>query len=123
MTTYASADEIVEEVTTKMAREPDLFLVGEVDGVVVAMVMGTFDGHRGRITRLAVRRDHRRVGMGGQLTAELERLFEARGIARIRLEVWAKNVGDMVFWEHRGYTLESDIRHFVHNLGGSSDPC
>ena len=31
MTTYASADEIVEEVTTKMARDLDLFLVGEVE--------------------------------------------------------------------------------------------
>ena len=123
MTTYASADEIVEEVTTKMARDPDLFLVGEVDGVVVATVMGTFDGHRGRIKRLAVGRDHRRVGMGGQLTAELERLFEARGITRIRLEVWAENVGGLAFWEHRGYTLEPDIRYFVHNLDGTSDPC
>jgi ribosomal protein S18 acetylase RimI-like enzyme len=123
MTSYASSGDIAGEITGKLERDPDLFLLGEVDGTVVATVMGTWDGHRGRIKRLVVATTHRRSGLGADLTNELEKRFTEKGITRLRLEVWADNAGGLAFWEARGYELQPDIRYFVRNLDASDDPC
>jgi len=123
MTSYASSGDTADEITDKLERDPDLFLVGELDGTVVATVMGTWDGHRGRIKRLAVATTHRRSGVGAAMTDQLEKRFVDRGITRLRLEVWAYNVGGLSFWEERGYELQPDIRYFVRNLDDSDDPC
>ena len=57
------------------------------------------------------------------MTDELEKRFVDRGITRLRLEVWADNVGGLFFWEERGYELQPDIRYFVRNLDDSDDLC
>ncbi len=110
-----------QEVLSKMERDPDLFLVGEIHGEVVATVMGTWDGHRGRIKRLAVRGDLRRGGYGRRMVAELERRFAERGITQLRLEVWAHNSGGLTFWEQMGYVVEPEIRYFVRSLVDGPD--
>ncbi len=123
MTSYTLSGEAADEITAKLERDPDLFLVAEADGGVVAAVMGTWDGHRGRIKRLAVRGDLRRGGLGRRMVKELERRFVERGIRRIRLEVWGHNDAGLAFWEEQGYRLEPEIRYFVRNLDDSDDPC
>ena len=123
MTSYTLSGEAADEITAKLERDPDLFLVAEAEGGVVAAVMGTWDGHRGRITRLAVRGDLRRGGLGRRMVVELERRFVERGIRRIRLEVWGHNDAGLAFWEEQGYRLEPEIRYFVRNLDDSDDPC
>ena len=42
------------DIDRKLARDPDLLLVGERDRVVVAAVMVGYDGHRGWVNYLAV---------------------------------------------------------------------
>ncbi len=123
MADYAPTGDIADEIAIRMERDPDLFLVAELDGSVVATVMGTWDGHRGRIKRLAVAQGHRRSGVGGRLTGDLEKRFLARGITKLRLEVWSHNAGGLAFWEERGWELQPDIRYFVRNLDDSCDPC
>jgi len=123
MALYPSSGDVADEITSKMRRDPDLFLVGELEGKVVATVMGTWDGHRGRIKRLAVAGAHRRSGFGAMVTDELEKRFLARGITKLRLEVWADNVGGLAFWERLGYEHQADIRYFTRNLDDSKDPC
>jgi len=123
MAAYEQSGEAADEITAKLERDPDLFLVAEADGGVVAAVMGTWDGHRGRVKRLAVRDDLRRGGLGRQMVEELERRFLERGIRRIRLEVWGHNEAGLAFWEEQGYRLEPEIRYFVRNLDDSDDPC
>ncbi|MBC8365272.1 MAG: GNAT family N-acetyltransferase [Actinobacteria bacterium] len=123
MAAYELSGDAADEITSKMDRDPDLFIVAEADGGVVAVVMGTWDGHRGRIKRLAVRSDLRRSGLGRRMVEELERRFVDAGIRRIRLEVWSHNEGGLAFWEDLGYRLQPEIRYFVHNLDDSDDPC
>ena len=123
MTSYTLSGEVADEITAKLERDPELFLVAEADGGVVAAVMGTWDGHRGRIKRLAVRGDLRRGGLGRRMVEELERRFVEHGIRRIRLEVWGHNEAGLAFWEEQGYQLEPEIRYFVRNLDDSDDPC
>ncbi|MFG1901422.1 GNAT family N-acetyltransferase [Micromonospora carbonacea] len=56
-----------------------MFLVGEAFGDVVAVVLGTYDGRRGSILRLAVHPAYRRRGIASGLVDELERRWAARG--------------------------------------------
>lgn len=48
------------EIVRKLERDAELFFVAEADDELVGVVMGTYDGRRGWIFRLAVEPTHRR---------------------------------------------------------------
>lgn len=104
------------EITVKLDHDGDLFLVGEADGVVVASVMGTYDGHRGRIKRCVVDPATQGSGFGRSLVQELERRFVARGITELRLEVWSDNTGAAAFWDSMGWEHLDAIRYYSRSL-------
>src|SRR5262249_44952035 len=66
-----------DAIVHRLERDPDLFVVGEEDGSVVAAVLGCYDGRRGWVNRLAVRAELRNRALGAQLLAELEQRFRA----------------------------------------------
>ncbi len=43
-----------DQIVSKLERDPDLFLLAELDGQVVGTVLGGFDGRRGMVYHLAV---------------------------------------------------------------------
>lgn len=108
-----------DEIVTKLDHDGDLFLLGERSGQVVASVMGTYDGHRGRVKRCVVDPVEQGTGLGRQIMAELERRFLARGITELRLEVWAENTGAQAFWSNMGWTHLEDIRYYTRSLRDS----
>jgi ribosomal protein S18 acetylase RimI-like enzyme len=76
---------------------PAVLLVAEVEGRLVGSIIGTFDGWRGNIYRLAVHPDCRR-----------------QGVARALVEKdypWA-----MSFWEAVGYRVDQRVVRRVRNL-------
>ncbi|HZO52702.1 MAG TPA: GNAT family acetyltransferase, partial [Bryobacteraceae bacterium] len=52
------------DIQRKLGVSPDLFLVGIVDGQVVATVMAGYEGHRGWLNYLAVNPEFQRRGYG-----------------------------------------------------------
>lgn len=97
------------ELAAKLARDPELFLVAESAGAVVAVVMGTYDGRRGWIFRLAVHPAHRRAGIATRLVAELESRFRKLGCPRVNLMVMPYNVEGLRFWQALGYLPVPDV--------------
>ncbi|MGY3519442.1 GNAT family N-acetyltransferase [Micromonospora sp. PTRAS2] len=97
------------ELAAKLTRDPELFLVGEAHGDVVAVVLGTYDGRRGWILRLAVHPAHRRRGIASRLVAELERRFAALGCPRVNLLVMPDNAAGLRFWQALGYLPMPDV--------------
>lgn len=91
------------EVEQKLARDPELFLVAEDEGEVVGVVMGSSDGRRGWIARLAVDPYRQGEGIGRQLVEEVERRLLASGVRRVNLLVFSENVDGAGFWERTGY--------------------
>lgn len=105
-----------QEMTTKLDYDGDLFLVVDTGDGLVGSVMGTYDGHRGRIKRCVVDPAQRGSGVGRRLVSELERRFMERGITELRLEVWADNVGAQAFWASVGWEYLEDIRYYTRSL-------
>jgi ribosomal protein S18 acetylase RimI-like enzyme len=105
------------ELEAKLTRDPELFLVaeevaeesGESSRGVVAVVMGTYDGRRGWIFRLAVHPAHRRGGIATRLVDELESRFRRLGCPRANLMVMPDNEAALRFWQTLGYLPVPDV--------------
>ena len=107
------------EVELKLRRDPELFLVAEEAGDLVGVVMGSFDGRRAWIFRLAVDPGRRREGIGRGLVAELEHRFVALGAPKVNLLVFTGNPGGRRFWEALGYPGYDDVVLHTKDLGAS----
>jgi ribosomal protein S18 acetylase RimI-like enzyme len=99
-----------EELRATLRHGPGLMLLADdPHGGVVGVVLGTFDGRRGWIHRLAVDPEHRRSGVATQLVTELERRLRARGAPRINLLVMPENEAGLAFWQRLGYLPHPDV--------------
>ena len=61
-----------KDIERKLSVQPELFLVGEREGELVATAMAGYDGHRGWVYYVAVAPGLQRAGVGRQLMAEVE---------------------------------------------------
>ena len=104
------------EIVAKLDHDPDLFLLMLDGDDAVASIMGTWDGHRGRIKRAVVDPTRQGQGLGRAIVEALEARFLERGITELRLEVWADNTGGLAFWEEMGWELLPDIRYFQRSI-------
>jgi ribosomal protein S18 acetylase RimI-like enzyme len=93
-----------DEIEKKVQRDPDLFLVAELDGRIVGAVLGGFDGRRGMVYHLAVQADQRSKGIGAELMTELEQRLKEKGCIRYYLLVTYENQEAIRFYEKRGWT-------------------
>jgi ribosomal protein S18 acetylase RimI-like enzyme len=107
----ASGREIVPraELAAKLTRDPELFLVATKDEGIAGVVMGTYDGRRGWILRLAVHPSHRRAGLASALVDELETRLANLGCPRINLLVMPDNADALRFWQAKGYLPMPDV--------------
>ena len=91
------------EVAQLRTFEPDLVLAAHDADGLVGVALGSFDGRRGWINRLAVDDRARRRGVARALAAELERRLEARGCVQVNLLVLEDNRPGQAFWTAAGY--------------------
>lgn len=91
------------EVAKKLERDPDLFLVAEVEGRVVGVIIGAWDGRRGWLHHLAVEEAYRGLGIGSALVREVEERLRAKGCLKVNLLVHAENMAARRLYQHLGY--------------------
>nr|WP_092966741.1 GNAT family acetyltransferase [Agromyces sp. CF514] len=94
------------DIERKLGVQPELFLVGESDGVPVATAMIGYDGHRGWVNYLAVDEPFRGTGLGRALMHEAERLLAERGCPKLNLQVRSSNAGVIAFYRSLGYGVD-----------------
>lgn len=104
------------EIEKKIARDPDLFLLAEMDGEVLSTVMGGFDGRRGLMYHLAVAPEYRRKGIANRLVDALEDRLRAKGCIRYYLLVTEDNEAAIRFYETRGWENMDDLYALAKNL-------
>ena len=98
-----------KDIDRKLATQPELLLVGELAGAVIASVMVGYDGHRGWINYLATSPAHRGQGFGREMMKHAEALLASRGCPKINLQIRAGNEEVRGFYESLGYVVEERI--------------
>ena len=92
-----------KDIARKLQIHPELFLVGEVQGHLMASAMFGYEGHRGWVNYLAVAPDHQKQGHAKALMQQGEALLLARGCPKINLQVRASNAAVLAFYQSLGY--------------------
>lgn len=91
------------DIQRKLEVQPELFLVGYLDGKLVASVMAGYEGHRGWVNYLAVHPDYRRRGIGKQMMERVEELLLGLGCPKINLQVRTTNREVISFYQEIGF--------------------
>lgn len=92
-----------KDIERKLTVQPELFVVGERQGQIVATAMAGFDGHRGWINYLAVSPEVQKQGLGRQLMTHVEQALTAMGCPKLNLQVRAGNAQALAFYQAIGY--------------------
>ncbi len=98
-----------EAISAFLARNPGLGFVCIVGGMVAGAVMAGHDGRRGFLYHLAVAKEHRRRGIGGELARRALDALCREGIAKCHIMVFADNEDGLSFWRGIGFEPRGDI--------------
>jgi len=97
------------DIERKMTHSPELFLVGVMNGTIVATVMAGYEGHRGWINDLAVAPEFQRHGIGAEMMRSAEERLIALGCPKVNLQVRTGNAGVVRFYESIGYKKDEVV--------------
>ncbi len=111
-----SRSDSLDEIEKKIARDPDLFLVAESNGLVVGSVIGGFDGRRGMVYHLAVASEFRGMGVGSRLMDELESRLRSKGCLKCYLLVTFDNSEAEAYYQHRDWKRMEDLHIYGKEL-------
>ena len=97
-------------VMNKEMKETKNFLAGAFLGqALVGAVLGTDDGRKGWINRLAVKPAYRRKGVAKKLVTFCTRVFQGRGIGIVCALVEEENAASLKLFGEEGFELRKDI--------------
>ena len=98
-----------KDIARKMTVQSDLFLVGVLDGEIVATLMGGYDGHRGWINYLAVSPAYRRHRFATALMRAVERKLLEMGCPKINLLIRSDNIAVKRFYDSLGFQVDAVV--------------
>jgi ribosomal protein S18 acetylase RimI-like enzyme len=98
-----------KDIQRKLTTQPELFLVAELAGQIVATVMAGFDGHRGWVNYLAVSQEYRNAGLGRALMRHVETALVERGCPKLNLQVRTTNQAVLAFYRRMGYDTDEVV--------------
>lgn len=97
------------DITRKMHVDPELLMVGVVDGQIVATVMAGYEGHRGWINYAAVHPGHRKQGHGRRMMHAAEQALAKLNCPKINLQVRSSNKDTVAFYDALGYHADDVV--------------
>ena len=98
-----------KDIARKLTVQPELFVVGEIGGELVATAMAGYDGHRGWVNYLAVAQRCRRRGLGRRLMEHIEAQLIAMGCPKLNMQVRTGNAAAVAFYERLGYVPDKAV--------------
>ncbi|MFN8309852.1 MAG: GNAT family N-acetyltransferase [Chitinophagales bacterium] len=106
-----------KEITRYLMRNPGCsFVCLNEHGDLLGTVLGGHDGRRGFLYHLAVREEHRHLGIAKKLISlSLDQLRNI-GIERCMLMVKTENDTAQQFWKKQGWEFRDDLKMFSLNL-------
>jgi ribosomal protein S18 acetylase RimI-like enzyme len=101
-----------EKVAAELSFGTAVFLLAEAEGKLVGTVLGTHDGRKGWINRLAVAPTFRRRGIARLLVAEVEARLAAVGLDITAALIESANLASLRFFREAGYVFDPEIEYF-----------
>ena len=101
-----------ERIGQELKKGNAIFLVAEVRGRLAGSVLGTHDGRKGWINRLAVCPEFRRQSIARRLVDEVESRLSRLGIEVIACLIEGWNTTSMQVFERLGYERYPGIAYF-----------
>lgn len=98
---------------TQLKRNPDLFIGAFIEGELAGVVIGSDDGRRGWVNRLAVLPEARRTGVAGALVRACEKALRKRGRRLFCATIERENMASLSLFDGLGYLLEENILYLV----------
>lgn len=101
-----------KHIQVEMQRNPH-YLLGAFDGArLVGVVIGSYDGRRGCLNRLAVDSDYRHHGIAQELVRICEERLRADGAMIIYGLVESTNIPSQTLFKKMGYVHHDTIMYF-----------
>lgn len=97
------------DIQRKRSVNPELFLVGLIQGVIVATAMAGYEGHRGWINYLAVSPDCQRQSLGRKIMEAAEQRLREMGCPKINLQVRTGNQQAIDFYRQLGFQIDDVV--------------
>ena len=98
-----------QDIARKLKVQRELFLVAELEGVVVGVVMAGYEGHRGWVNYLAVDIGQRRRGIGTALMRDAERRLRLVGCPKLNLQIRSENTTVQAFYQAIGFSEDAVV--------------
>ena len=105
----APQNDAAKDISRKLKVNPEWFLVGELDGKIVASCMAGYEGHRGWVNYLAVWPECRRQGFARRIMEEAERRLRAAGCPKINLQIRSSNADVIAFYKSIGFKIDDVV--------------
>jgi ribosomal protein S18 acetylase RimI-like enzyme len=106
-----SGRDSAERVGEACSETPDLLLVAEAEGRLVGAVVGSHDGRKGWVNRVAVSPAWRRRGIASRLVRHVESALARRGIHVIGILIEEENAGSRALFRALGYEPHAGVEY------------
>lgn len=107
----------VENLTKQVVADPDLFIGAFENGRMVGVIVGSDDGRKGWINRLAIVPYARRSGLARTLVKRCEDVLRARGRQILCVLIEEYNDASKVLFTSMGYIREEEIVYYAKRDG------
>jgi len=98
--------------TRQLAQFRDLFLVAVEGDRIIGVVLGSHDGRKGWINRLAVHPHHRREGVAAALVTACDTAIRAEEISIVCALVETGNAASAALFRRLGYADDTPVAYF-----------
>jgi ribosomal protein S18 acetylase RimI-like enzyme len=97
------------DIERKLRVNPEWFLVGKLDGRVIATCIAGYEGHRGWINYLAVSELYQRKGYAARMMQEAEKILRDAGCPKINLQIRTSNTDVIEFYQAIGFKIDDVV--------------
>lgn len=101
-----------ESLKQYIADNPDLCLCAKHEGAIIGVILGSDDGRKAWVNRVAVRPEFQRKGVAKILIAELEAAFKKRGRYVFSALIYEFNESSAALFERAGFSHAKNVRYF-----------
>lgn len=101
-----------EKIAREILQPTAIFLIAESDDRIIGAVLGTQDGRKGWINRLAVAPGFQGQGLGRRLIEAAEQRLEEAGIEIVACLIEDWNTVSQIVFTKCGYSRHDDIHYY-----------